>query len=300
MGFCFQPGFIIRPKVGDLPLFSRPGRLTTVQAKHILQYAVPRKDCVLPKEETRMRNGCLLRVVASLTFVFLAAPLFSQTTSSPTNIQTLVLANFTEDEDIQWSVRGSHFIASQLGFPRYGYFPVGPDALYLVGPERDRSSLGINAAFNRRGFNYLEISPVETNDDGEEVESAIPIPGRASHIDVWVWGSNYDMYVDVHVRDFRGVVHVLRMGDLDFAGWRNLRTEIPSRIPQSQVTLPRFQPLELTRIVVWTRPNTVVNNFFVYFDEIRVMTDLYEAPFDGSDLANPGFVDDLWSGGNNE
>lgn len=238
-----------------------------------------------------MRDGRLLRICMSALFVLLAASLVGQET--PTNIQTEVIEDFTGANDIRWTARGSRMIAE--GYPRSGYLATGPDALYRRRPDEERSSFGVNAAFNRTGFNYLQLVPVGVDENGEEIPTGIPIPGTAQTIDMWVWGSNRNMYVDAHLRDYRGVEHVIRMGDIAYDGWRNLRAHIPARIPQTSTTLPRFRELELTRLVVWTRPGTPVENFYVYVDEIRVLTDLYESPYDGEELADPEYVEELWS-----
>lgn len=249
--------------------------------------------CVLlTKEESRMRDGRLLKLCASVLFGLLAASLAGQE-QTPTNIQTQVIEDFTGENGVRWTARGSNFIAD--GYPRAAYVATGPDALYTRrGNDNERSSFGVNAAFNRTGFNYLQLVPVQENEDGEDVPVGIPIPGVAETIDMWVWGSNRNMYVDAHLRDYRGVDHVIRMGDIAFNGWRNLTAHIPSRIPQTASTLPRFRELELTRLVVWTRPGTPVDDFYVYVDEIRVLTDLYESPFDGEELADPERVEQLW------
>lgn len=238
-----------------------------------------------------MKDGRLLTMCASVLFGLLAVSLAGQET--PTNIQTVVIEDFTGESDVRWTARGSNFTAE--GYPRSALVPTGPDALYQGTPEEERSALGVEAAFNRTGFNYLQLVPVTENEDGEDVPTGIEIPGTAQTLDMWVWGSNRNMYVDVHLRDYRGIEHVIRMGDIAFDGWRNLNAEIPSRIPQSSPTLPRFRDMELTRVVVWSRPGTPVENYFVYLDEIRVLTDMYESPFDGRELANPEYVNELWS-----
>lgn len=239
-----------------------------------------------------MRYGRLLSISASVLFILLAVSLVGQD-FTPTNIQTETIEDFTGANGVRWTARGSSFIAD--GYPRAAYVATGPDALYSRRQDAERSSFGVNAAFNRTGFNYLQLVPVTEDENGEVVPTGIPIPGTAQRIDLWVWGSNRDMYVDAHLRDYRGIDHVIRMGDIAFDGWRNLTANIPSRIPQASRTLPRFRELELTRIVVWSRPRTPVENFYVYLDEIRVITDLYRSPFDGEELADPEFVNELWS-----
>jgi hypothetical protein len=48
------------------------------------------------------------------------------------------------------------------------------------------------------------------------------------------------------------------------------------------------------KIVLWTKPTERVNGFFVYFDELKVETDMYRPPFDGEELRDPEFVRQVW------
>ena len=75
--------------------------------------------------------------------------------------------------------------------------------------------------------------------------------------------------------------------------------QIPSWIPQEVRYVPQYKGLELVKIVLWTRPYEKVDRFFVYFDEIKVTTDVFEQPFDGELLANPERVEQLWSNAEN-
>jgi len=38
-----------------------------------------------------------------------------------------------------------------------------------------------------------------------------------------------------------------------------------------------------------------VDNFFVYFNRFQILTDVFEAHFDGNELADPEFVSELWN-----
>ena len=189
---------------------------------------------------------------------------------------------------------------------RFGYDPKGntywqsrkvdawPEALY--GKNRDKLKLqvlGLTGKFSRKGYNYVEIVP-GTGSGQSFQPKPIPIPGRVAAIDVWVWGANYAYSLDVHVRDYQGIDHVLTLGSLQFAGWKNLRAQIPGSIPQSWKYLPRRQGLEFTKLVLWTVPGEKVDEFFMYLDQIKVTTDLFETAFDGGELAEPETVEQIW------
>ena len=239
-----------------------------------------------------MKIGRLVGVGLMGAMLLLSTAVFAQQQAT-TNFQSYVIESFDDPEESPWQVNGSKFVSE--GFPRVAWVPTWPEALYKEQPEGVQlNSLGVQAAFDRFGYNFLEYIPVEENQDGEMVPRGIPIPGRVRHMDMWVWGSNYDYYVEVHLRDWRGIVHVLKLGDIGYRGWRNLRISIPSWIPQDVIYVPQYKGLELVKIVLWTRPGEKVDGFYVYFDEIKVETDMFQEPFDGELLADPERVQDLW------
>lgn len=193
-----------------------------------------------------------------------------------------------------WVARGSRF--TREGFPRLTYADAWPTALFDTNPENlPLKVLGINGRFNRTGFNYIELFPAIRNDDGEIVPQPIRLPGIAKSLDIWVWGSNYDFTMEIHIRDSRGVPYVLNLGSIKFKGWRNLGVTIPSSIPQTQAYLPSYLGLTLTKIVIRTNPGERVDNFFVYLDNLKVLTDMYTEAFDGRDLARPEVTNRIWS-----
>jgi hypothetical protein len=192
-------------------------------------------------------------------------------------------------------------------FPsKFGYGPDGnslweqqlvdawPEALY--GKNRDDQELqvlGLHGAFLRKGYNYVEIVPGVGEGSNFE-RKPIPIPGRADAIDIWVWGSNHAYTLEVHLRDFHGIDHVLEFGSLQFVGWKNLRVRVPATIPQSWKYLPRLRNLEVTKLVLWTTPMEKVDDYFMYLDQLKVVSDVFETPFDGDVLADVDSLQTVW------
>lgn len=243
-----------------------------------------------------MRRGI---VVSILLVLLLAAAAGADEVTR--NWQSIVLEDF-DDGDSRWIVRGGKFLAVEGEDTDYA-FPfeyqivegVWPEA--MGEPDADNPGvMGVQASFTRRGYNYLEFIPVEDEDDdeGNPIPRGIDIPGRPMAIDVWAWGSNYAYYLELQVRDYRGVVHTLKLGDLGYAGWRNLVTDIPNYIPRAVRFVPQRRRMELVKVVLWTRPEESVAGFHFYLDQIKVLTDMFENPFDGEALANPEFVQDVW------
>ena len=233
--------------------------------------------------------------VSLLCLIFLLATnLFAQ--NVPENLQTRVLASFDGGEDFEWIVRSNGGKEGEVE-PVWQLVPVFPRALYnRNNPAPDGAqALGVEASFIRRGYNYLEFIPTLGGEEGE----GIPIPGVAKSLDVWVWGSNYNYYMEIHLKDYRGVSHVMKMGNLSFRGWQNLRASIPSVIPQVDFYDPLGSHLQISKIVLWTTPGERVGGFQVYLDELRTLTDVFATPYDGDDLADPETVNALWQRGAN-
>ena len=230
------------------------------------------------------------------------------------NWETRVLETFNGDEDAPyiWKTQASRFISvvrnangevvqdsngNNQYYPLTTYVNAWPVAVFGYAREPNSPplrSLGIRGQFDRRGYNWIDLYPVLA-DDPDEKPFEIPIPGRVSNMDVWVWGANLRYYIEVFIRDYRGVIHTLRLGDIAFPGWRNLRVSIPTNITQSRRTLPSYAGLTFVKFRIWTQPVERVDNFYIYFKQLKVLTDMFETLFDGNDLADPAHVDRLWS-----
>jgi hypothetical protein len=212
----------------------------------------------------------------------------------------------------RWAIRGSKFatrITDDEGnvvdsYPKQTYVQARPEALIYGELEDDTvyRVLGIHGKFDRRGYNFIEIIPVadENDEDGEPIFQPIKLPGKTKIIDLWVWGSNYNYYLEIQVRDYKGIVHVLNLGSLDYTGWKNLSVRIPGSIPQAggHVTAGGYlKELELIKMVLWTRPEESVEDFYIYFDQIKTLTNTYVQRFDGDNLADPSLIEDVWQSG---
>ncbi len=242
-----------------------------------------------------MRKGSIL-LICLLLLLSLLLPVAVLADSQTVNLESKVLETFDPDtRTTDWLVIGSKFTTK--GYPKQVYTKAWPEALYGANLEnKDYQVLGIHVKWDRKGYNNIEIIPVKKDDKGNVVPNPIPIPGDVKNLDLWVWCSNYDYYMDVHLRDANGIVHVLRLGSLNSVGWKNLSTTIPGYIRQSARHVPFLKSLELVKLVIWTKPEEKVNDYYVYIDQIKVLTDMFITRFDGDRLANPKNVQKVWGG----
>lgn len=242
-----------------------------------------------------MRRGM---VVSILLVLLLATSAGAQVVTR--NWQSIVVEDFDSGEG--WYARGGKFLATADQYPdtRFPFdfrFVEGVWPEQMGRPESDPPSVfGVQGSFTRKGYNYIEIFPIEdeTGPDGEVVPRTIPLPGRPIAIDLWAWGSNFRYYLEVQVRDHRGIVHAIPMGHLNFGGWQNLHVDIPNHIPRAVRYVPQRRALELVKLVLWTTPEEAVDGFYFYVDQIKVLSDMFETRFDGEGLADPEFVQQVW------
>jgi hypothetical protein len=248
-----------------------------------------------------MKPGSIIFRTLLVMLLLLGACALASSDEVTVNVVARVLQSFDPDEASREVGRTWALLPSKFGYDSKGNsmwqirkVDSWPESLYGKNKDKEKLQvLGISGAFSRKGYNYVEIVP-GTGEDKSFKPKPIPIPGRVEAIDLWVWGANYAYSLEAHVRDFQGIDHVLPFGFLQFAGWKNLRCKIPGNIPQVWKYLPRLRNLELTKLVLWTQPQEKVDEFYMYLDQIKVTTDLYETTFDGDELADADKLQEIW------
>ncbi len=259
-----------------------------------------------------MKRGSLLSVLLILMFFVVGALGADEITVS---LESVVIESWDgadasvfsdTGEPISWIVRGSKFTAEDR--PRTAYvMGEWPADLFGTSPEDPEGLgvLGINGAFIRQGYNQIELIP-GTGSGDDFTAKAIPLPGRVQTLDFWVWGANYDYYVELHFRDHQGMAHVLspyrnenlrEPGSIKFVGWKNMYIRMPNYIKQSVNYKPSLANLSLTKIVFTTHPAEIVSDFYIYVDHLKVLSDMHESNFDGAGLASTEKVEEIWGTG---
>ena len=202
--------------------------------------------------------------------------------------------------EFSWAVAASKFTSTSkddsgndVSYPVTAYVAAWPYALFGYNRDgRDIKSFGIHGRFDRRGYNWIDIYPVEA--DGE-TPFEIPLPGRVRSLDLWVWGSNYDFSIEAYVRDYQGTVYIINLGSINYTGWNPLRANIPSYIRQGKRTLPRMAQMTFVKFRVWTHPAENVSDFYIYLNQFKVITNTLESQFDGDELSDPDYMPQLWA-----
>jgi hypothetical protein len=193
-------------------------------------------------------------------------------------------------------------------FPKINHFDIWPTQLYRNNRDnRELRSLGIWGKFKRMGYNWIDIYPTLKSEGADAKPYEIPIPGRVRYLDLWVWGSNLNYYIEAFLRDEQGVVHIIYLGNIGFQGWKNLRAGVPTNIPQRRRIIVDAAAaktltvedrnaifLRFIKFRIWTTPREKVGNFYVYFDQFKVLTDTFVSLYDGDDLTDPEWIRENW------
>ncbi len=165
--------------------------------------------------------------------------------------------------------------------------------------DRVKNVYGVRFKFRYPGYNSVHIEPPvnqELTPAGEDKNvRGIKLPGKAKGISMWVHSRGHPYSLECWVEDYKNRVHILKMGKTDFVGWRPLKAEIPINIPQEVDTFPQTKFIKIVRFVLRADPHASAQDVvYMFFDQLKVLTDDYEANFDGHEL------DRLFKGGESD
>lgn len=159
-------------------------------------------------------------------------------------------------------------------------------------PEEENMNLpdskvyGAKISYYRRGYNSFDVYAVKP----------IPIEGITKTISVWVAGRSYSHTLKLIVEDYLGKRFELYVGKLNHAGWKLMSVAVP---PQNASSLPGIvqkdyhfgtsMGLKVIGFRVECDPWDSYGNYYIYFDDLRAVTDLYEV-----DLRDEDDMKDSW------
>lgn len=136
----------------------------------------------------------------------------------------------------------------------------------------DTKVLGVKVEFFHRGVNSFYIRSTRP----------IPIEGVTKTISLWVAGRNMDHSLSVLVQDYYGNNFELYVGSLGFSGWKKMQVAVPPTpdgehgiIQQS--AYDGIRPgLRIVGFRVDCNPMLARGTYYVYLDDLRAVTDLYD------------------------
>jgi hypothetical protein len=151
------------------------------------------------------------------------------------------------------------------------------DEVSLGIKEEDKYTLGTKVAFFRRGASYFSVHPM----------NPIPVEGIVKTISIWVAGRNYNHTLKIEFQDFRGQAQSLTVGTLNFIGWKKMTVAIPPSILQTEYHYTARSGIKITGLMVECDPMEAFGTYYIYFDDMRAVTDLFgESKRDSDDMSD--------------
>lgn len=146
--------------------------------------------------------------------------------------------------------------------------------------ENDKFVLGAKVEHLHRAVTSFSVVPTQP----------LPIPGITKTISIWVVGRNVKHQLYVILDDQFGNRAKVPMGDLAFTGWKKLTAAIPPNIKQTDPRYVGKVGVSIRELLVETDPAETYGSYYIYFDDLRAVTDLFtENNRDADDM-----VDTAW------
>ncbi len=143
----------------------------------------------------------------------------------------------------------------------------------------DSKVLGVKVSYYRRGYNAFEVLATK----------ALPVEGIAKTASVWVVGRSIPNVMKLLVEDHKGKRFEIYMGKLNHSGWRLMTAAIPPQgvgnkgIVQKDYHYSTSMGLKIVGFRIECDPWEAYGNYFIYFDDLRVVSDLYEVDMQDED-----------------
>ncbi|MDR1899441.1 MAG: flagellar filament outer layer protein FlaA [Treponema sp.] len=180
-------------------------------------------------------------------------------------------------------------MSTDSGFTSARLFSGAPAAKEPIPDEEglnipDRYVLGTKVEFLRRGHTSITVYPTRP----------IPIEGIAKTVSLWVVGRNYNHELKLLLQDFFGRDYELYIGRLNFQGWKKLTVAIPPQaedgfngIVQRNYHYNSALGIKITGFRIDCDPMEAYGSYYVYFDDLRAVTDLFaEDNRDADDMSD--------------
>jgi hypothetical protein len=154
--------------------------------------------------------------------------------------------------------------------------PAEGDVLNKIN-EQDTRVLGVKVDFYHRGLVEFAVHPT----------APLPVAGISKTISVWVAGRNFNHTLKVLIEDYFGRPMELTVGKLTFMGWKKLTVAVPPSIVQTDYHFTYKDGIKITGFKIECDPLEAMGTYYLYFDDIRVVTDLFgEARRDADDMTD--------------
>ncbi|PKL09570.1 MAG: flagellar filament protein FlaA [Spirochaetae bacterium HGW-Spirochaetae-7] len=149
-----------------------------------------------------------------------------------------------------------------------------PEERYVgIDPKiADIQAYGAKVEFFKRGDNTILVM----------AQKPLPVEGITKTLSVWVVGRNYNHVLKVIVSDAFNKQFELTLGKLNFQGWKKMSVAIPPQNPDGQTGIIQRNfhfgnqmGLKVVGFKIVCDPMEAYGTYYVYFDDLRAVTDLF-------------------------
>jgi hypothetical protein len=154
-----------------------------------------------------------------------------------------------------------------------------PEEAELGISEEDNYVLGMKVMYFFRGDKTFAIYPVRP----------LPIEGICKTVSVWVVGRNFNHTLKLIVSDYFGNRAEITMGKLNFSGWKKMTVAIPPHLKQRDFHHSGKIGIKVLGFKIETDPAESYGTYYIYFDDLRAVTDLYP-----EEARDPDDMVDAW------
>ena len=141
----------------------------------------------------------------------------------------------------------------------------------FINVSADEKVLGVKVEFFRRGVNSFFITSARP----------LAIEGITKTVSFWAVGRNQPHKITLLLQDYFGSNFELYVGSLDFTGWKKLTVAIPPSpdgvhgIVQTSAYHGDKPGVKIIGFRIDCEPMLAKGTYYVYFDDMRAITDLY-------------------------
>ena len=175
-------------------------------------------------------------------------------------------------------------------FPGYNVATIRPPHVDNYAIERPRPYMNDQVvegtAKPRNCYKDTNLSEYQSTKRAQFIDCiyGVEMPGIVKKISIWVAGRGNEYDLEGWIEDWKGDTHILKFGSLDFVGWRPLTVEVPDTVPQDIDSFPQIKTIVFTKFKIRSTPQTSLEPVYIFFDELRILTDVFEVHFDGAQL----------------
>jgi hypothetical protein len=123
-----------------------------------------------------------------------------------------------------------------------------------------RKILGVRVDYMQRGYNWFTIEPPRP----------INLDGQVKAFEVWVCGRNQRHELYIMILDFDKNPRYIKVGMLNFIGWKRMTAPIPYTIKQSDFRKSIRRGVTFTGFLVRCHPMETSGKYYVYLDNFSV------------------------------